>query len=73
MNSKVAAELCIYDSTLDNWAKPDCIDRGGREGLASDERVRLRELERKNATAARDHRDLALAHPFRLRADASKG
>ena len=45
----VAAELGIYDSTLGNWVKQDRIDRGEREGLTTDERARLRELERENA------------------------
>jgi transposase len=55
--AKVAAELGIYDSTLSNWVKQDRIDRGEREGLTSDERARLRELERENARL-RMERDL---------------
>ena len=53
----VAAELGIYDSTLGNWVKQDRIDRGEREGLTTDERARLRELERENARL-RMERDL---------------
>ena len=45
----VAAELGIYDSTLGNWVRQDAINRGEREGLSSDERERLRELERECA------------------------
>ena len=52
-----AAELGIYDSTLGNWVKQDRIDRGEREGLTTDERARLRELERENARL-RMERDL---------------
>ena len=46
---QVADELGIYDSTLGNWVRQDEINRGEREGLTSDERERLRELERENA------------------------
>jgi transposase len=55
--AEVARELGIYDSTLGNWVKQDRIDRGEREGLTSDERVRLGELERDNARL-RMERDL---------------
>ena len=46
---QVATELGIYDSTLGNWVRQDEINRGERGGLSSDERERLRELERENA------------------------
>ncbi len=47
--AEVARELGIYDSSLGNWVKQDQVDRGEREGLSSDERARLGELERENA------------------------
>ena len=46
---QVTNELGIYDSTLGNWVRQDKINRGEREGLTSDERERLRELERECA------------------------
>lgn len=46
---QVANELGIYDSTLGNWVRQDEINRGEREGLTTDERERLGELERENA------------------------
>lgn len=55
--AQIARELGIYDSTLGNWVKQDRIDRGEREGLTSDERARLGELERDNARL-RMERDL---------------
>jgi transposase len=53
----VARELGIYDSTLGNWVRQDRIDRGEREGLTSEERARLRQLEAENARL-RMERDL---------------
>jgi transposase len=53
----VARELGIYDSTLGNWVRQDRIDRGEREGLTTEERARLRQLEAEN-TRLRMERDL---------------
>jgi transposase len=55
--AQVARELGIYDSTLGNWVRQDAIDRGEAEGLTSEERARLRELERETARR-RMERDL---------------
>jgi transposase len=55
--AQIAQELGIYDSTLGNWVRQDRIDRGEREGLTSDERARLRQLEAENARL-RMERDL---------------
>lgn len=55
--AQVADELGIYDSTLGNWVKQDRIDRGEREGLPTEDRARLRELEAENARL-RMERDL---------------
>lgn len=55
--AQVADELGIYDSTLGNWIKQDRVDRGEREGLTSQDRARLSELEAENARL-RMERDL---------------
>ena len=55
--AQIAQELGIYDSTLGNWVRQDRIDRGEREGLTSDERARLSQLEAENARL-RMERDL---------------
>jgi transposase-like protein len=47
--AQIARELGIYDSTLGNWMRQDAIDRGEREGLTTQERERLRQLEAENA------------------------
>ena len=46
--AQIARELGIYDSTLGNWVRQDAIDRGEREGLTTEERERLRQLEAEN-------------------------
>jgi transposase len=55
--AQIAQELGIYDSTLGNWVRQDRIDRGEQEGLTTEERARLGELERENARL-RMERDL---------------
>jgi transposase len=54
----VAAELGCSEQTLRNWLRQDQADRGERQDvLASEERQRLRELERENKGAAPGARD----------------
>jgi transposase len=55
--ARIAQELGIYDSTLGSWVRQDRIDRGEREGLTSDERARLGQLEAENSKL-RMERDL---------------
>jgi transposase len=55
--AQIARELGIYDSTLGNWVRQDRIDRGEAEGLTTEERARLRQLEAENARL-RMERDL---------------
>ncbi len=55
--AEVARELGSYDSTLGNWVRQDRIDQGEAEGLTSEERARLRQLEAENAKL-RMERDL---------------
>ena len=58
--AEIARDLGIWDSTLGNWVKQARIDageHGGQDGLTSDERARLGELERENARL-RMERDL---------------
>lgn len=45
---EVARDLGCSEQTLRNWVAQAAIDAGEREGLTTDERARLRELEREN-------------------------
>lgn len=55
--AQVAEELGLYDSTLGNWVRQAEIDDGDREGLNSEDRARMRQLEAENAKL-RMERDL---------------
>lgn len=61
---QLADELGIAPQTLRNWRRQDEIDAGQREGVSSDERARLRELERENQTLRRERELLKKAAAF---------
>jgi len=46
--AEVAAELGCAEQTLREWIRRDRVDAGEQAGLTTDERVRLRQLEREN-------------------------
>ena len=47
--AEVARELGIYDSSLGSWVRQDQVNRGERDGVSSNDKDRLLELERENA------------------------
>ena len=55
--SEVAKELGLYDSSLGNWVRQAQVDRGERDGVTSDDKARIRELETELARA-KSERDL---------------
>ncbi len=63
----VARELGIYDSSLGSWVRQDEINRGEREGLSSDDKGRLSELERENARLRMERELLKRAVAFWVR------
>jgi transposase-like protein len=46
--TSIAEKIGCTAQTLSNWVKQDERDRGARPGLATDERERLKQLEREN-------------------------
>jgi transposase len=62
---ELAADLGCTEQTLRNWLRQDEADRGERNDLlTSDERARLRELERENRTLRQEREILKRAAAF---------
>ena len=47
--AQVAEDLGIHPGTLGNWVNKDKAERNETEGLSTDERARLKHLEKENA------------------------
>lgn len=62
---QLAADLGCTEQTLRNWLRQDEADRGERSDvLTSDERARLRELERENRILRQEREILKRAASF---------
>ena len=62
---QLAADLGCTEQTLRNWLRQDEADRGERtDVLTSDERARLRELERENRVLRQEREILKRAASF---------
>ncbi len=61
---QVAKDLGVSDQTLRNWVAQDDVDGSRKSGLTSDERVRLRELERENRKLREEREILRKAAAF---------
>jgi transposase len=62
---QLAAELGCSQQTLTNWLRQDQADRGERDDvLSSEERTRLRELERENRVLRQEREILKRAAAF---------
>jgi transposase len=62
---ELAADLGCTEQTLRNWLRQDEADRGERSDvLTSDERARLRELERENRILRQEREILKRAAAF---------
>ena len=65
---QLAGELGCTEQTLRNWLRQDEADRGERSDvLTSDERARLRELERENRVLRQEREILKRAAAFFIR------
>lgn len=61
---RIAKDLGISDQTLRNWVGQDNVDAGRKSGLTSDERARMRELERENRKLREEREILRKAAAF---------
>lgn len=61
---QVAKDLGISDQTLRNWVGQDNVDAGRKSGLTSDERSRMRELEKENRKLREEREILRKAAAF---------
>jgi transposase len=61
---QVAKDLGISDQTLRNWVGQDNVDAGKKSGLTSDERARMRELEKENRKLREEREILRKAAAF---------
>ena len=60
----VAAKIGCTPETLRSWVRRAEVDEGRRPGVTTDERARLKELERENRGAASGERDLEVGVAF---------
>ncbi len=60
----ISSQLGINHETLRNWVRKAEVDAGERPGVTSDEKARLRELERENKELRRANEILKAASAF---------
>jgi transposase len=65
----VASKVGCSPQTLDNWIKRRQVDSGTREGVTTDERERVKALERENKELRRANEILKLASAFFAQAE----
>ncbi len=62
--SSIATKLGVHRETVRLWVRRDQIDNGDRAGLTTEERERLRQLERENRELRRANEILKSASVF---------
>lgn len=61
---RIAKDLGVSDQTLRNWVAQDDVDAGRKSGLTTDERARLRQLEKDNRKLREEREILRKAAAF---------
>lgn len=61
---QISKDLGVSNQTLRNWVAQDDVDAGRKSGLTSDERARMRELERENRKLREEREILRKAAAF---------
>jgi transposase len=61
---RIGEQLGINTDTLRNWVKQGQVDDGARPGVSSEEKTRIRQLERENAELRRANAILKTASAF---------
>ncbi len=65
----IAAKIGCSPETLRNWVRRAEVDTGRRDGLTSDDRARIKELERENRELRRTNEILRKASAFFAQAE----
>ena len=65
----ISAKIGCVPQTLNEWVKKSEIDSGAREGVTSNERERIKALERENKELRRANEILKLASAFFAQAE----
>ncbi len=65
----ISAKIGCVPHTLNEWVKKSEIDSGAREGVTSEERERIKALERENKELRRANEILKLASAFFAQAE----
>ncbi len=65
----ISAKIGCVPQTLHEWVKKSEIDSGAREGITSEERERIKALERENKELRRANEILKLASAFFAQAE----
>ena len=66
---RIARQLGVGDQSLRNWVNQAEIDRGKRAGLSSEERTRLKALEKENRELKRSNEILKRASAYFAQAE----
>jgi len=67
--NEIGEKLGVHPESLRNWVKRHQVDAGERPGLTTDERARMKELERENRDLKRSNEILRRASAYFAQAE----